>query len=274
MGSRFGRALLTLLMVAFVATPVRAQALNGLYCGPTGFNLNLGVTTKSFLCKPGRLLRGTGSITLNATTTATSAVAGFSVLATPDALPGSDQTFFNTSGVVVVFDQIAFWYRLTAKASNASISIINGNTTPAESGTSAEWYYWNTTCFRSASSGTSTSAASMDDQRIWGIAGSATTRANGPSTPYVGMIRHALNNASVPFLRGWIRPRFLKMFGNSTSVSTGSGSTAPGQVLVNNFYTNDMNLMAVGAEFSIVFDSTLGDAYSAGCLIRAEGASR
>jgi hypothetical protein len=266
------KAILTLAL-GLLASSALAQSNNGLYCGPTGFNINLGVTTKAFLCKPGRVQRGFGPITLNATITATSTVSGFSVLTTPDALPGGDGVFFATSGVIAVFNGIASWYRVTAKASAASISIINGNTTPAESGTTSEWYYWNTTCFRSASSGTSTTATSMDDQRIWGIAGTAVTKPNGASTPYAGLIRHAANNVVIPTLRGWIRPLFLKMFGQSTSASSGGGSATPGQALLNNFYTNDTNLMMIGAEFSIVLDSVAADAYNAGCLVRAEGGS-
>jgi hypothetical protein len=113
----------------------------------------------------------------------------------------------------------------------------------------------------------------MDDQRIWGIAGTAKTRPNGASTPYGGLIRHAANTTVIPLLRGWIRPLFLKVFGLSTSVSTGGGSATPGQALMNNFYVNDTNLLMIGAEFSVGFDSVAADAYSAGCLVRAEGAN-
>src|SRR5262245_56907094 len=107
-----------LLAVALLLLAPAAARAQGTWCGHTGFDVTLGVTTKSFRCAPKKLVRGTGTLTLNGTSTVTvsPAAPGFSEIVTPDAIPGADATFFNTSGLYYRFSGLEYYLRISAKA--------------------------------------------------------------------------------------------------------------------------------------------------------------
>jgi hypothetical protein len=149
-----------------------AAAQQGFYCGNTGFTNNTGAPTSSFRCAPQFVRRGAGTIVLNATATATNALGGFVDLVAPDALPGAGGVFFKTSGVIVRLNGFTYFYRLTAKASSTSITISAGAAAPGESGSSSDWSYWNTTCYRSSSIPAATTDANVGSQRLWAKLGS------------------------------------------------------------------------------------------------------
>lgn len=168
-------ALLLLVPQVYSQNPPAPTAGPGYYCGNTGFDVNLGVTTKTFRCQVVKMQRGVGTLTLNGTSTVTVSGSNFNVLVPPDALPGADGVFFKTSGLWYRFGASEFFLRVSAKASNSSITALAGAAGSANSGTTAEWGYWNTTCYRSASS-TTTFNATTDhvDPRIWGYSNSFT----------------------------------------------------------------------------------------------------
>jgi len=166
--TRFGRTLLTLLVVAFCATPLLAQ--QGFHCAHTGFNSNVGATGKSFRCAPVRTLAGVGTLTFNATTTVTGTAGAFQdVSSVFDAVPGADATFFRTSGLWAQIGSELQFLRITAKASDTSITALLGAGATSLSGTATKWGVWNTTCYRTAAAfgDNQTDAATNTDARLW-----------------------------------------------------------------------------------------------------------
>jgi len=163
------KAILTLVL-GLLASGAFAQ--QGFYCAHTGFDNNLGDATKSFRCRPELIRAGSGTLTLNGTSTITVSPAAFQNIVAPDALPGGDGVFFKTSGIIVTLSNQAHFYRVTAKASDSSITVIDGAAAPTESGTTTVWSYWNTTCYRSASAVTDNNDFSWADPRLWRSIGS------------------------------------------------------------------------------------------------------
>ena len=156
----------TILALALGLLAASATAQQGLYCANTGVNTNTGATTSSFRTSFRQLQRGTGTITLNATSTVTSSGA-FSGIDRPDAVPGG-AGFFKTSGIHFIFGGRGFFYRVSAKASDSSITVLAGAGSPAQSGTTTEWWYWSTVSYRSASTfDVFTDASTITDRRIW-----------------------------------------------------------------------------------------------------------
>lgn len=168
---RLGLAALVLAIASSAAAQTTSNQGPGYYMGPTGFDLNLGVTTKSFRCGCAKLQRGVGTLTLNGTTTVTVVpTSGFNVIVPPDALPGADGVFFRTSGLWyrLASTGIEYYNRISAKASDASITVLAGAAANPNVGTATEWGYWNVWCYRSASAIVVNNVTTdHQDNRIW-----------------------------------------------------------------------------------------------------------
>lgn len=145
MMNRYGRMLLVLLVLAL---PELARA-DELMCASTGFNLNIASGSKSFRCGLVVVTRGSGTLTFDGTSTVTSSGA-FATIITPDAVPVADDTSFKTTGLRILLSGRVYYLRVSAKASNSSITVLEADVSPGLSGAVTEWSYWNTTCRRSS----------------------------------------------------------------------------------------------------------------------------
>jgi hypothetical protein len=137
------RALLSLAPLALLALAGRASADVVLW-GHTGFDIG---TTAGvvFICRPVEQAPGRVAVTLASGTL--TGVGAFVDVQPQDAIPGTNITF-RTSGIAIVIGGKSYLYRISAKASNDSITVLAGLSAPAESGTTSDWRFWNTTCYR------------------------------------------------------------------------------------------------------------------------------
>lgn len=134
------RALLSLALLALAG---RASADVVLW-GHTGFDIG---TTAGvvFICRPVEQAPGRVAVTLAAGTL--TGVGAFVDVQAQDAVPVTNISF-RTSGIAIVIGGKSYLYRISAKASNNSITVLAGLAAPAESGTTSDWRFWNTTCYR------------------------------------------------------------------------------------------------------------------------------
>lgn len=180
-----------------IATASIATAQGKLVCGHTGFNINLGLTTKSWRCAPVAVRVGTGTLTFNATTTVTSSPAAFASIFPPEAVPAADNTFFATSALIAEVAGRRWIMRVTAKASDSQISVIIGGAAPSFSGTATKWSYWSTTCYLANLTHTSVTdnvVPNISSTRIWGTDGdvsAATNRSSANATIHILGWQHA-----------------------------------------------------------------------------------
>jgi len=134
---RLGVLLLLLLAGRTVAADVVLWGHTGFDTGTTG-----GVV---HICRPVEQVVGRTAVTLAAgNLTGTNA---FVDVQAQDAIPGTNISF-RTSGIHLVLGGVSYLYRISAKGSDSSITVLAGAAAPAESGTTTDWGFWNTTCFR------------------------------------------------------------------------------------------------------------------------------
>ncbi len=274
MKSRFGRTLLTLLLVAFFATPLLAQ--QGLTCGQTGFEHNIGSTLKSFRCAPVPTTAGTGTLTFNATSTVVGTAGAFSGFAAPTAVPGADGVFFRPVGLYVVFGGEFFFLNVTAKASNTSITALLGTGAVPFSGTTTRWGYWQTDCYRTAAAETSGIADSVTnlDARLW--ASPPSIRAAIPSaiTPggnsatmfvYFGTASSAVSSTFYARPQGMATTIFAGPSGNATITSGSPISSAARSLSVFSANTSSA-IFLPGREFQFSTQSASASTTATFCI--------
>ena len=264
--TRFGRTLLTLLVVAFCATPLLADYV----CGPTGFNSNLGVNTKSFRCAPRAVTRGVGTLTFNATSTVTASLAGFQGIVPPEAVPGADGTFFKASGLIVDFAGERYFLNVTAKASDSSITALLGAAAVSFSGTTTSWSFWNTVCLRSLSdySTNTLDPLTNTDPRIWAtsglISGLAGNKSDGTYQGRTFAYTESAGNSSGALLI--TRPAGLSpsLYVITSTQYVGVTGSAVAKTVGAGAFTNSLSVVDV--EFQWSLQSSAAATYIAACV--------
>lgn len=269
-----------LLLPAVTSAQGSGGYLNGLYCAHPGFNVNVGVTTKSFLCAPKALIRGNGTLSfaVGDNTVTCTPLGGlpddcFKLMAAIDAV-GAEDTFFNRSGLIARFDSIGEFWTVTARTSDTEIEVVNGTTAPATTRTTTDWSYWNTTCYRSAGTQQQPAAdTDLDDQRLWAVLGRSTYDFVHFQMPqaFVGVVGNNSTLSATNFV-DWVRPAGIKVFG-ITGTQTTFGANIAGTVKMGNSWSNQGSnalFETAGVEFTAACQSTNADAYPFICLVRGE----
>jgi hypothetical protein len=134
----------TAILAAVLAATGSFAGADVVLWGHTGFDSG---TTSGvvFICRAVEQASGRTAITLAAGTV--TGVSAFVDVQAQDAIPGTNISF-RTSGIVMVLAGKSYLYRISAKGSDSSITVLAGAGAPAESGTTSDWRFWNTNCYR------------------------------------------------------------------------------------------------------------------------------
>jgi hypothetical protein len=247
-----------------------ALAQQGLYCGMTGFNTNTG-GAGGWRCAPSIVQRGSGAVALNATTTATNALGGFSAIAPIDAVAAADGTFFRTSAIIVRgvgANSATKIYRVSAKASSTSITILEGAATPGVTGSFTDWSYWNTTCYRTTAATVAFTDAALVDPRIWGKIGEDSPGRNQMpllASPHAFLSYTLDTSATALSLNAIQRPSGLALLGGSSATLISAPSLVAGQ---SNMLVPSTQLATGGLDIQMQVAQGATNNYFAFCVAR------
>jgi hypothetical protein len=266
------KAILTLAL-GLLASGAAAQ--QGLTCGNTGFNMNIGSTAKSFRCAPVPITVGSGTLTFNATSTVTGTAGAFASLAAPTAVPGSDGLFFQPAGLYAFVGGQTYFLNITAKASSVSITALLGGVAVSFSGTATRWGFWNTTCLRTAASQTSQIADPLTtlDARTWAspvAIRQAITAAFGPEGITISAFQYFQATGSAVAMSYFSRPQGIAtsfQIGADPIVNHSFGSPGSSVALtLVEYIMGGSTTHLRGREFQMSHQSSAADTFTTACF--------